>query len=276
MNKTMNRTLNRGKYTALALCSLVMIAVSSCNLPAPEKKTKAMRVKHNYIVLLDLSDRLIVQPQQPQRDKQIIKSLYNVFESKVRKDLYIKSRDEFRVVIAPQLGTGLRRDDFEDRLYVNMNNISNVYRKLNEEERRQAFEANLDTLYRNAVFSHVPEEYHGADIWKYFHEDLKVDYSRDTLTENFLVIITDGYPIVGHNRNKLLEVENQFPNLKIALIEASPREKDLEWDRMMETWEEWFDGMGVKEYTLIKRGSITKELDQVKEVVSTQKSMAKR
>jgi hypothetical protein len=248
----------------------------SCNLPKPEKKTAKLRVKHNYIVLLDLSDRLIVQPNQPQRDKQIIKNLYNVFETQVRKDLYIKSRDEFRVVIAPQLGTGLRRDDFEDRLYVNMNNISNVYRKLNEEERRTTFIANLDTLYRNAVFSSNPEKYHGADIWKYFHEDLKVDYSRDTLTENYLVIVTDGYPIVGHNRNKLLEIRNEYPDLKIALIEAAPREKDLEWDRMMVTWQEWFDGMGVKEYTLIKRGSITKELQQVKDVVNAPKSIAAR
>ena len=255
---------------------IVLLALAGCNLPAPEKKTAKLRVKHNYIVLLDLSDRLIVQPNQPQRDKQIIKSLYSVFESKVKRDLYIKSRDEFRVVIAPQMGTGLRRDDFEDRLYVNMDNIGNVYRKLNEEDRRKAFEANLDTLYRRAVFSSNPEKYHGADIWKYFHEDLKVDYSRDTLTENYLVIVTDGYPIVGHNRNKLLEVQNEFPDLKIALVEAAPREKDLEWDHMMQMWQEWFDGMGIKEYTLIKRSSITKELEQVKEVVDGPKSLAKK
>jgi hypothetical protein len=263
------------KILATVLIAALLFS-TSCNLPRPDKKKTAMRIKHNYIVLLDLSDRLIVQPNQPQRDKQIIKSLYNVFENKVKRDLYIKSRDEFKVVIAPQLGTGLRRDDFEDRLYVNMNNISNVYRKLNEEERRAAFEANLDTLYRNAVFSSDPEKYHGADIWKYFHEDLKVDYSRDTLTENYLVIVTDGYPIVGHNRNKLLEVKNEFPDLKIALVEAAPREQDLEWDHMMQTWQEWFDGMGVKEYTLIKRGSITKELEQVKEVVDAPKTLAKR
>lgn len=258
------------------LAVVTLLALASCSLPAPEKKERPPRIKHNHIVLLDLSDRLIVQPDQPQRDKQIIKSLYNVFETKVRKDLYIRSRDEFRVVIAPQLGNGLRREDFEDRLYVNMNNISNVYRRLNEEERRETFDANLDTLYKRAMFSSHPEKYHGADIWKYFHEDLKVDYSRDTLTENYLVIVTDGYPIVGHNRNKLLEVKNEFPDLKIALIEAAPREKDLEWDRMMGTWEDWFKNMGVREYTLIKRGSITKELEQVKEVVNAPKNLASR
>src|SRR3954470_21321577 len=98
----------------------ILFTVVGCNVPPPEGKKNGDRIKHNYIVLLDLSDRLIVQPNQPQRDKQIIKSLYSSFENKVKRDLYIKSRDEFRVVIAPQLGTGLRRDDFEDRLYVNM------------------------------------------------------------------------------------------------------------------------------------------------------------
>ena len=261
---------------SICLISAMLLLLVSCNLPKPDQKPRALRAKHNYIVLLDLSDRLIVQPNQPQRDKQIIRSLYNVFEEKVKHDLYIKSRDEFRVVIAPQLGTGLRRDDFEERLYVNMNNINKVYRRLNEAERRKTFEANLDTLYRKAVFSSHPERYHGADIWKYFHEDLKVDYSRDTLTENYLVILTDGYPIVGHDRNKLLKVKNEFPNLKIALVEAAPREKDLEWDHMMKTWEEWFDDMGIENYTLIKRASITKELEQVKDVVNAPKPLARR
>ncbi len=255
---------------------IVLGLLAGCSLPQPEKKASVARVKHNYIVLLDLSDRLIVQPDQPQRDKEIIRSLYQTFEDQVRKDLYIKSRDEFRVVIAPQLGTGLRRDDFEDRLYVNMNSIPNAYRKLKEEQRRDEFFANLDTLYSRAVFSSNPEQYHGADIWKYFHEDLKVDFSRDTLTENYLVIVTDGYPIVGQNRNKLLEVEKEFPGLKIALVEAAPREKDLEWDRMMQTWEEWFDGMKVSQYTLIKRGALSKELEQVREVVGAPRTIARR
>jgi hypothetical protein len=253
---------------SVVLAAFVLLLAGSCKWPEPEKKKREIRVKHNYIILLDLSDRLIVQENQSERDKEIIRSLYSLFEEKVRKDLYIKSRDEIKVVIAPQMGAGLRRDIFEDRLYVNMENINNVYRKVQEQDRREAFFANLDTLYDRAVFSRVPEEYHGADIWKYFYEDLKVDYSRDSLTENFLFILTDGYPIVGHNRNKLLEINNDFPGLRIILVEASPRERDMEWDRIMAVWEDWFNRIGVKEYTLIKRGSITKELEQVKEIIS--------
>jgi len=62
-------------------------------------------------------------------------------------------------------------------------------------------------------------------------------------------------------------VKNEFPNLSIVLMEAAPREKDMEWDRIMLVWEEWFDQIGIQEYTLIKRGSITKELEQIKDLV---------
>src|SRR5688572_17032474 len=127
--KTKKYSLTR----VLVLLAAFAVGVVSCNVPAPDKKKPVARTKHNYIILLDLSDRLIVQENQPERDKQIIRNLYTAFEEKVRKDLYIKSRDEFKVVIAPQRGSDLRRDIFEDRLYVNVDNINNVYRKVKEE-----------------------------------------------------------------------------------------------------------------------------------------------
>lgn len=268
--KIRNTMKNTRIYIA-ALSLIWLLLAASCKLPAPEKKEVAQRVKHNYIILLDLSDRLIVQDRQPQRDKQIIRDIYGLFEDRVRQNLYIKSRDEIKVVIAPQVGTGLNRNLFEDRLYVNMDHIQNIYRRPREEERRNAFFANLDTLYRQAVFSSTTTDYHGADIWKYFYEDLKMDYVTEENTENFLFILTDGYPIVGKNRNKLLEVRSQFPDLHIVLMEAAPREKDLEWDSIMSVWQEWFEGMGIEEYTLIKRGSITKEMEEVKKIVSDDK-----
>lgn len=244
----------------------LLLFTGACNLPAPEKKKADVRIKYNFIVLLDLSDRLIVQEDQPARDKQIIHNIYTLFEEKVKNELYIKSRDEIRVVIAPQQGTDVSRDVFEDKLYVNMGSLNNVSRKAKEEERRKNFYANLDTLYDEAVYSNKPEDYHGADIWKYFYEDLKSDYARDTLTKNFLFILTDGYPIVGQ-QSKLLKVKNEFPDLEIVLLEAAPRERDLEWDHLMGVWEDWFNSMGILKYTIVKRGSITKEMEQIKEIV---------
>jgi hypothetical protein len=255
------------KTTISYVILIALIFHLGCNIPNPKKKSRKMGVKHNYIVLLDLSDRLIIQENQPDRDKKIIKELYSLYEDRVKKNLYIKARDEIKVVIAPQKGSQLKEEVFEDQLYVNMDNIKNIYRKPKEKSRRDDFYNNIDTLYEKAVFSRNPEKYHGADIWKYFYEDLTIDYARDTLTENFLFILTDGYPIVGKEQVKLQEVKDKFPDLHIILIEASPREKDMEWDRIMGVWEEWFNKIGVKKYTLIKRGAITKELEQVKEAL---------
>lgn len=245
----------------LTLAIAVLILAASCKLPEPEKNT--IEVKHNYIVLLDLSDRLIVQKDQPSRDKELIKHIYAQFGERVKKKLYIRSRDEIKVVIAHQKGSGLYRAEFEDRLYVNMENIPAVLKNSKKNERRENFYANIDTLYQKAVFSKNPQKYYGADIWKYFYEDLKTDYVKDTLTKNFLFIVTDGYPIVGKDLAKLNPVNNSYPDLKIVLVEAAPRDKDMEWDRIQELWQGWFDEMGIEDYEFIKRTALSKEKDQI-------------
>ncbi len=245
---------------------ILIVAVNACNVPKPPEQ-KTLKPKHNYIVLLDLSDRLVVQPNQPARDKELISHIYTQFEQKVRSDLYIKSRDELKVVIAPQRGDGLPTNVFEDRLYVHIENINLVERRKKEEERREAFMANLDTLYTKAVFSRNPKAYYGADIWKYFYEDLKSDYSNDTLTTNYLFILTDGYPIVGKDASKLQPIKNKFPELKVILVEAAPRDKDMEWDRIMVLWKNWFEQIGVDDYTLIKRKAISKEMEEISDLV---------
>jgi len=246
---------------------LVLLLLGSC-MPPQEEKEISTPVKHNYIILLDLSDRLIVQDNQPERDKELIRHIYTLFEERVRKNLYLRSRDEIKVVIAPQRGAGLQNEVFEDSLYVDMENIPGVLRRKQEEKRRSIFFKNLDKLYDHAVFSDNPKDFYGADIWKYFYEDLKVDYVKDTLTRNFLFLFTDGYPIVGKDLTKLQTVKEEYPDLSIILIEAAPRDKDMEWDRVMELWEDWFDSMKIHDYEFVKRMALSKEKDMLTEIVT--------
>jgi len=245
---------------------LILLLLASC-MPPQEQKEIPTPVKHNYIILLDLSDRLIVQDNQPERDKELIKQIYTLFEERVRKQLYLRSRDEIRVVIAPQRGADLRNEVYEDSLYTNIENIPGVLRRKTEEERRSIFYNNLDKLYDQAVFSNNPKDFYGADIWKYFYEDLKVDYVSDTLTQNFLLLFTDGYPIVGKDLTKLQTVQEEYPDLKVILMEAAPRDKDLEWDRVVELWEGWFDSMKIKDYQFVKRMALSKEKDMLREIL---------
>ncbi len=245
---------------------IALMLLASC-MPPQEEKELPTPVKHNYIILLDLSDRLIVQDNQPERDKELIKQIYTIFEEQVKSQLYLRSRDEIRVVIAPQRGADLRNEVYEDSLYTNMENIPGVLRRKTEEDRRAIFYRNLDELYDQAVFSNNPKDFYGADIWKYFYENLKVDYVTDTLTQNFLFLFTDGYPIVGKDLTKLQSVKEPYPDLKVVLIEAAPRDKDLEWDRVIELWEEWFDSMQIKDYEFVKRMALSKEKDMLREIM---------
>jgi len=245
---------------------MVLMLLASC-MPPQEEKELPTPVKHNYIVLLDLSDRLIVQDNQPERDKELIKQIYSLFEERVKSQLYLRSRDEIRVVIAPQRGADLRSEVYEDSLYTNIENVPGVLRRKTEEERRTVFSNNLDKLYDQAVFSNNPKDFYGADIWKYFYEDLKVDYVTDTLTQNFLFLFTDGYPIVGKDLTKLQSVKESYPELKVVLMEAAPRDKDLEWDHVIELWEEWFDSMNIKDYVFVKRMALSKEKDMLREII---------
>ena len=245
---------------------MALVLLASC-IPPQEEKELPTPVKHNYIILLDLSDRLIVQDNQPERDKELIKQIYSLYEARVKSQLYLRSRDEIRVVIAPQRGSDLRNEVYEDSLYTNMENIPGVLRRKTEEERRSIFDRNLDALYDQAVFSNNPKDFYGADIWKYFYEDLKVDYVTDTLTQNFLFLFTDGYPIVGKDLTKMHSVKESYPELKVVLMEAAPRDKDLEWDHVIELWEEWFDDMKIQDYEFVKRMALSKEKDMLREII---------
>ena len=246
--------------------TIAMLLLASC-MPPQEEKEISTPVKHNYIILLDLSDRLIVQDNQPERDKELIKHIYTLFEERVRNHLYLRSRDEIKVVIAHQRGADLRSEIYEDSLYIDIDKIPAVFRRKKEEERRSIFFDNLDRLYDQAVFSNNPKDFYGADIWKYFYEDLKVDYVNDTLTKNFLFLFTDGYPIVGKDLTKLQTVNQDYPDLKIILIEAAPRDKDMEWDRVNDLWKDWFDSMNIGDYQFVKRMALSKEKDMLREIL---------
>jgi hypothetical protein len=246
--------------------TIAMLLLASC-MPPQEEKEISTPVKHNYIILLDLSDRLIVQDNQPERDKELIKHIYTLFEERVRNHLYLRSRDEIKVVIAHQRGADLRNEIYEDSLYIDIEKIPAVLRRKKEEERRSIFFDNLDRLYDQAVFSNNPKDFYGADIWKYFYEDLKVDYVNDTLTQNFLFLFTDGYPIVGKDLTKLQMVNQDYPDLKIILIEAAPRDKDMEWDRVNDLWKDWFDSMNIGDYQFVKRMALSKEKDMLREIL---------
>ena len=91
---------------------IVLLNIFSC-APPPEREVKPY-IKHNYIVLLDLSDRLIIEKDQPERDKYLINEIYKAFEQKVRLGMYVRSTDKIRVVIAPQESSPVKIENYEN------------------------------------------------------------------------------------------------------------------------------------------------------------------
>ena len=73
---------------------------------------------------------------------------------------------------------------------------------------------------------------------------------------------------MGKDLTKLQKVKEEYPDLSIILIEAAPRDKDLEWDRVMELWEEWFKSMKIDDYEFVKRMALSKEKDMLTEIVT--------
>jgi hypothetical protein len=72
---------------------------------------------------------------------------------------------------------------------------------------------------------------------------------------------------VGKDLAKLQTVKEDYPDLKIVLIEAAPRDRDMEWDRVIELWEDWFDSMEIGDYQFVKRMALSKEKDLLLEIV---------
>lgn len=246
---------------------MLVVLLSACQPPAQQKKEPAQ--KHNYIILLDLSDRLVVQENQPDRDKDIIRHIFSQFEAKVRSEFYIGSNDELSVVLAPQSFPKINRESYEERLRVNIGSITDLEKRRGEEDiRRKEFNKALDDLYEEASINTNPDDYSGADIYKFFNEDLESLYDPNPMTTNFLFILTDGYYWVK-SKDTLMDPGERFRDLNVILLEVSPWDKEEEWDRIQGIWHEWFDLMYIprNQQKFIKRKAISAEKEKIMEII---------
>ena len=241
-------------------------------------------IQRNVIVLLDLSDRIIVNKNQPYLDKQTITSIVDVFLNSIKDTIihYDKNfgliKDKFRLRIADQKGMRFDKRPFEESLQFDFSNNNQENVKYILKEFRTILKEKLDTLYSLATISNNPKDYFGADIWKFFNEDLETMIIKNANTKNYLFIITDGYlyfesynkqikntkrrtdmKFLSELRNKdwettfdekdmgLIPLNKDFSNLKIAVMEIAPKDFWNEFDLIKKVWKKWFKEMGVEE-----------------------------
>src|SRR5450432_4193856 len=156
---------------------------------------EASAAKDNYIVLLDLSDRVLFNKQQQvPKDIQVVQSLYGLFKAKLdAKDpthLYTNLNDKLKLLIAPQKTTTKSLYDLVGfSIRVDLSSEKPDKRAALTDETEKSFNKLLPEIYKKAVVGNNSTVYSGADIWKYFNEDLTDDLDKDD--QNTLFIITD-------------------------------------------------------------------------------------
>lgn len=262
--------------------------------------------KDNYIILLDLSDRILYNNQQQvPKDIAVVKSLYGVFISKLNsKDpthLYYNLNDKLKVLIAPQKTTPKALYDLVGGLRIDLSS-EQPDKKVNlVDETKRTFDSLLPPLYKQAVIGNNSNAYSGADIWKYFNEDLSDDLEKDS--QNTLFIVTDGYmdlekaderppqnnryagclPIINALKKYpdwearftagdygLLPVAKKFTNLKVVLVQVNPKDDwNGEYSLLTRIWGKWFTEMGISNYRFIKDDNINEVKESLEKFMDT-------
>ena len=244
----------------------------------------------NYIVLLDLSDRLLL-PGQTANDHALIQTVFAQFKQTVfKKNLVINSHDKFRVVIAPQQGVAYDPADYMTQLFLDMELLQFGQKRTRMEAFERALPTMLQTLYKTASQNKSQaRQFSGCDLWKYFNEQLATDVVENA--DNRLIVLTDGYldfqhnPYVMQQKHRststdfiktlrqqedwraamklgnwgLLPIKASLPNLSVDIVEINPKSPHLaEADILQAVWQDWLTGMGVKKPTFILKSNLSK------------------
>lgn len=258
------------------------------------KKENTAPPVDNYIVLLDLSDRILYNNQQQvAKDLTVLKTIQSLFRANINsKDpthTYYAINDKLKVLIAPQKTTPRKLYDDAAQLRVALSSEEAMKKAAAVDQSEKTFSNVLPGLYRQAVISNNSADYVGADIWKYFDEDLADDLEKNA--RNTLFILTDGYldfertedrPVQGNRFTScaqlinslknypdwntkfdagdygLMPVGKKFSNLKVVLLEVNPKQDwNGEYKLLTRIWSKWFREMGIDSCSFIKNDNIS-------------------
>jgi len=148
-------------------------------------------VPQNYILLLDLSDRLLAQ-DIPGNDQALILAAAGLFNQNARSNLTIRSSDKFKLRIVPQKGSSLDVNRFENEGTLDMARVELQEKSTKLVRFVNGLRGLTGALYEQAVAGKSKNgDFFGCDIWKYFHEQLQMDLEKGC--DNHVIVLTDGY-----------------------------------------------------------------------------------
>lgn len=278
-----NTTMKTLMLTLLFVCSLL------------SSQAQTTHAKDNFIVLLDLSDRLI-EHDQVETDIALINATAQAFVKGAMRKIAFKSEDAFRVVIVPQHGSPLDARKYQSMLHLDLGQTKMALRAKTLKEWESQLQSTLADLYKDAKYSQKHADYQGVDIWQYFNEHLLDDLN--TKANNHLLVITDGY-FDFEDYSKQQQVVNRYTNtrflrtlqgqawqvaaekgdfglisstslnnysLRILVGSIRPKKDDLtERAKLEYVWNKWLKEMGVRDYRLINHSYTEKMLGMLNE-----------
>lgn len=178
--------------SAATLLLLLQLLVGCAAEPAITTPAARLR-RDNYVVLLDLSDRLL-QPGQPDRDTALIGQVLATYRAGVAQKLFVGSADRLKIVVAPQENMPAAVATLSQGLYLDLGKVALTQRRALNGPIRQ-MRQQVAALYTAASQARSPHAYAGADLWHYFHDQLALDFSTSAGYDdhNHLLVLTDGY-----------------------------------------------------------------------------------
>ncbi len=250
----------------------------------------------NYIVVLDLSDRIIQKPDQVNIDTNAIRAVFEKFEKSVQRNIVVKSNDKFSIRIIPQKMSSLPGNTFENNLSIDMGKYTAAEKLVKLNQFKANFSLQLALLYQQALLGNKTSDFAGVDIWQYFNDQINSDL--DNRYNNKVMILTDGYfdfedkahgiktndqstttsillsKMKGLNWKKEVQ-ERQFGIIPVKLnttakwlvcgIQPKVQSKDLlEAQKLSYLWEKWLKDSGG---TIICKPIINSSSEKVKNLI---------
>jgi hypothetical protein len=266
----------------LSLIFTASVALISC----AEEDAKTEIKPTNYIVVLDLSDRILL-PEQLDKDFYLIEKYFKVFEKNARRNLVLSSKDRFSVRIIPQKNSPLNIDHFEDLLQLYLDETEVQLKNKSLLALSETLPKVLKDLKKEAIYGKNSSNYFGVDIWAYLHNN-GLGLSKPGF-ENNILVLTDGYfdfenqAHVIQNKNQYTSTRflneltssnwkqesesNQFGLLPVKLekntkwivagISGKKATDILQTEKITYFWKKWLSQSGVSKSTMILNSSKT-------------------
>lgn len=193
-------------YHNIILLTIIMLLFTSCEKVA----VKVEKQPVNFIVLLDLSDR-ILEPEQLDKDFVLIETTFKSFEKQARQNLVISSKDRFSIKIIPQKNSPLNVNHYEDLLQLYLDETEVAVKNKSLVSLSKTLPKILENLKKEALYGKTSKAYFGVDIWAYLHDNGK-GLSKSEF-ENKVLVITDGY-FDFENQAHVIQNKNQYTSTR--------------------------------------------------------------